>query len=67
MFSAHRFAACRSLIHSGLFQTISDSRRTFNLKGRNFRFEYTAKIGICGEARIGSSRTSAPLASLLSQ
>jgi hypothetical protein len=27
------------LIHSGLFQAARDSRKTFNLKGRNFRFE----------------------------
>jgi hypothetical protein len=32
-------AALHSLIHSGLFQAASAFRKTFNLKGRNFRFE----------------------------
>jgi hypothetical protein len=57
----------QSLIHSGLFQPASAFRKTFNLKGRNFRFEYTAKTGICGEAHFGNNRTSAPLASASSQ
>jgi hypothetical protein len=60
-------AALQSLSHSGLFQAASASRKTFNRKGRNFRFEYTAKTGIWGEAHFGSSRMSAPLASASSQ
>jgi hypothetical protein len=56
-----------SLSHSGLFQAASAFRKTFNLKGRNLRFEYTAKTGICGEAHFGNSRMSAPLASASSQ
>jgi hypothetical protein len=60
-------AALYSLSHSGLFQAASAFRKTFNLKGRNFRFEYTAKTGICGEAHFGNSRMSAPLASASSQ
>jgi hypothetical protein len=38
-------AALHSLSHSGLFQAARACRKTFNLKGRNFRFEYTAKNG----------------------
>ena len=60
-------AALHSLSHSGLFQAARASRKMFNLKGRNFRFEYTAKTGICGEAHFGNSRMSAPLASASSQ
>src|SRR5882757_10526958 len=60
-------APLHSLIHSGLSHAARACRKTFNLKGRNFRFEYTAKTGICGEAHFGSSRTSAPLASASTQ
>ncbi len=50
--------ALHSFIHSGLFQVARASRKTFNLKGRNLRFEYTAKTGMCGEAHFGNSRMS---------
>jgi hypothetical protein len=53
----------QSLSHSGLFQAAKAWRKIFSLKGRNFRLEYTAKMGICGEAHFGSSLMSAPLAS----
>jgi hypothetical protein len=56
-----------SLIHSGLFHAASALRKMLNLEGRNFRFEYTAKTGICGEVHFGNSRISAPLASASSQ
>jgi ABC-type polysaccharide/polyol phosphate transport system ATPase subunit len=43
------------LIHSGLLQAARASRKMFILKGRNFRFEYMAKTGICGEAHFGKT------------
>src|SRR6267142_5371311 len=52
----------QSLIHSGLRQAASAFKKTLNLEGRNFRFEYTAKTGISADDHFGKRRTSAPLA-----
>src|SRR6267143_6719966 len=67
--SAHAVtrAALHSLSHSGLFQAARASRKTFNLKGRNFRLGYTSKTGIDEEVHFGSSRMSLPLAMASSQ
>src|SRR6266436_8089498 len=59
--------ALHSLSHSGLFQAARASRKTFNLKGRNFRLGYTAKTGIDEEVHFGSTRMSLPLAMASSQ